>query len=391
MQTVSNEDMHVPARFWLDPQEADRDAVAQAMRLCKLPFAVAAAFMPNLRVEAGFPAGTVLATDGYVIPHGLATDVGCGMAAARTSVSAQRLTRRSWRGVIPLRRVQELIAHQIPAGDGPRGTHAERQVKSLNEVWPEILPMPGFRHPVAPELAELKDGLTRAMRMAPYRLGTVGGGHHFIELLADDEDHVWVVAHSGSRGVGAAMCALYDAVAAELNERWQSWVPGRPVLQGARDARREDLAFLPAEMGDGETFLKWVAFCMAYGAENRKRLVGRAEALLLGVTKGERLRYVDTPHNYVRHEHLAGRTVVVHRRGAARVEPGTWSCVAGSAKSGSWIVEGVGSAGALFSCPQGAGRRWAAGAEWDRLTEETPLRLEGLARVAYHLRPLPAS
>jgi tRNA-splicing ligase RtcB len=164
------------------------------------------------------------------------------------------------------------------------------------------------------------------------------------------------------------------------------------VLPGTQQTRRrEDLAFLPAEMWDGDKFLIWVAFCLAYAAENRKRLIQRAEELLFTAVPGERLAYVDTPHNYARREHLDGRAVVVHRRGAARVEPGVWACVAGSARSGNWIVEGVGNAGALFSCPHGAGRRWAAGEGWDRLTEEAPLRLEGLARVAHHLRPLAAS
>ena len=381
MQTISNEDMHVPARLWSDPVRVDPAAVVQAMRLCKLPFAVAAAFMPNLRPDTGFPTGTVFATDGYVIPHGLAPDLGCGLAAARTTASAERLTHHSSHRASPLRKILDELARQVPAGDGPGGSHTKPQVKSLNEIWSEVLPVPGFRHPVAPALAAAKDDLRHAMRDATHRLGTIGGGHHFLELLADDEDRVWIVAHSGSRGLGAAVCTLYDGVAAQLNERWHAWVPGRPPLPGPLTDRTEDLAFLPTDTGDGESFMKWVSFCLVYAAENRARLIRRAEELLFAALSGEREAYVDTPHNYVKLEHLDGRAVVVHRKAAARAEPGSLTCVAGSARSGSYVVEGLGDPTALSSCPHGYGRRPAGG-------DDAPPNFGGLAHPFHHLRPL---
>lgn len=355
------EDMHAPARFWGDPDGADPAAVEQALRLCKLPFTVAASFMPNLGADSGFPTGTVLATDGYVIPHGLSADLGCGMAAARTSVSASELTARPAGRVSALRTVLDELAVQVPAGDGPGGSHTVAQDQSMDDFWREILPVPGLGHPAPTELVEAKAELSRLLAKAPDRLGTLGGGHHFLELQADAEDRVWIVAHTGSRGVGAAVCRLYDGLAAGLNERWLSLVPGRPVLPGARESRTRDVAFLPSGFADGQAFLKWASFCLVYATENRARLIAQAEALMLARLPGERTDYIDTPHTMVQTERHRGRMVVMHRKGAPRAEPGTPACVAGSALTGNLIVEGLGDEDALFSVPHGAGRRGAAG------------------------------
>lgn len=201
MQTISNEDMHAPAQFFLEPKDADPVAVAQAMRLCKLPFVVAAAFMSNLRPDSGVRAGTVFATDGYIVPNGLAPDIGCGLSAARTTVSAETLTTRVAGRASVLRNILDQLLRLIPAGEGPGGSHSEPQVQSLNQIDSEVLPVPGIRHPASPRLVRAKEDASRALKLAPYQLGTLGGGHHFI-----CEVGVYVPTLAGQRHSLVSLC-----------------------------------------------------------------------------------------------------------------------------------------------------------------------------------------
>ena len=292
---------------------------------------------------------------------------------ARTTVSASALTSLHVRDAGSLRSILHEVAGHVPAGHGPQGIHQTPQIKSINEIYSELLPVPGLPHPAPPDLVAAKAELSQVVNQAPLRLGTLGGGHHFLEFQADAEDHVWIVAHSGSRGLGPAICSLYDGLAARQNQRWHSWIPDRPLHPGTRVVRTQDIAYLPSESGDGQSFLKWATFCLAFGAANRARLIAAAEALLFTEHSGSRITYIDTPHTFVELERLNGRAIVVHRKGAARSVPGTLACIAGSARTGNWIVEGLGDTHTLSSIPHGAGHPRSTNVKDTRDSRDEPL------------------
>ena len=333
-------DQRVPIKAWLS--EVDEGTLEQARNLARLPFVRQhVALMPDAHVGYGMPIGGVIATENVVIPYAVGNDIGCGMHARRTNIEAGRLA-ESHRGQgTVLKATLGAIQRAVPVGGGPGGNHKHPQAWAELDQW--------LNETLTTAPADLERSLARAGR----QLGTLGSGNHFLELQADEEGYVWIMLHSGSRGLGAQVCTYYDRLAQRLNEEWHSDVP--------REAR---LAFLPVETREGQEYLRWMTFCMAYALENRTRMLDAAvEALFQAVRSvAPDDRYliteaVDTHHNYADFEHHFGSDVLVHRKGAVRARAGEMVIIPGSMETGSYIARGLGNRESFETCSHGAGRR----------------------------------
>lgn len=304
----------VPVRIWARAPAAD--AVRQLVRVACEPWAEeVVAGMADLHVASGVAVGTVFATARTVVPAALGGDLGCGMRALRLSLDAAGLSRAA------LERLVDALDRAIPSGDaGHRGL--------------------GVDVPRALRAAPLS---TRALEhardaIARRHLGTLGGGNHFLELDRDAEGQLWMLIHSGSRGVGAAIAAHH-----------------------AKAARAGDGAPLPGldvERDDGAAYLHDLAFALAFARENRRALAERALAVASSTlaTEIDAEEIVDLHHNFVARETWGDRALLVHRKGAVRAEAGALALVPGSMGTASYLVEGLGCPSSLGSCSHGAGR-----------------------------------
>jgi tRNA-splicing ligase RtcB len=303
----------VPIRLWA--RRASPETVRQLQRLASQPYVVEfVAGMADAHVSEGVAVGSVFATEDTVVPRALGGDLGCGMSARRIASDAQGLDRRSLETVI------RALGRAIPAGDA---THHGRGV-----AVPEVL----LGTPLS--TGSLEHG--REM-LARRHLGTLGGGNHFLELDRDAEGALWLLVHSGSRGLGAAI-ARHHARAA--------------------DANRDGLPGLDVRTAGGTGYLTDLSWALDFAKANRRWIEARALEVLGNVldVRLELDERIDIHHNFVARERWFGRELLVHRKGAVAVPPGTLALVPGSMGTASYIVEGVGAADSLGSCSHGAGR-----------------------------------
>jgi tRNA-splicing ligase RtcB (3'-phosphate/5'-hydroxy nucleic acid ligase) len=343
MQEIFDPDRQlVPVKAWLS--EVDELTLAQATNMAALPFAHShVALMPDAHVGFGMPIGGVLAADGYVVPHAVGVDIGCGMHARRTNIEAGRLTAALRGRGTALDAALDMLQRAVPAGNGPGGNHRARQ------EW--LAPLDD------PEAVRLLDdappALAEAWERSAFQIGTLGGGNHFAEFQADEEGFVWLMLHSGSRALGRHVCDHYDAIARDLDTR-----------HGLADAARNGLAALPVESEHGAAYLRWMRLCMAYALENRRRMLDAGVEALFSAVRGVApdMEYliteaVDTHHNYADLEHHFGEDVYVHRKGAVRAREGEMVIIPGSMETGSYIARGKGNPQSFETCSHGAGRR----------------------------------
>jgi tRNA-splicing ligase RtcB len=264
-------------------------------------------------VTDGIAVGTVFATEHAVVPRALGGDLGCGMSAIRIGVEAD-LDRRV------LARVVADLSRAIPTGDA---THRGAGV----EVPDGLL---------APPLSTRSLEHTREA-LARRHLGTLGGGNHFVEIDRDADGGLWLLVHSGSRGLGAAIAGHHAKAAG-----------GAASALAALDVREEA----------GAAYLADLQWALAFARENRRRLATRAVEVL-GDVVGAALapeEVVDVHHNFVARERWLDRDLLVHRKGAAAVPKGALALIPGSMGTASYVVEGLGCEASFGSCSHGAGR-----------------------------------
>lgn len=302
----------VPIRIWA--RQIALETVRQLRRLAARPYVVDfVAAMADAHVADGVAVGTVFATERTVVPRALGGDLGCGMSAVRLGVDAGTLGRRELEGVV------DALGRAIPAGDA---VHRGRGVDVPDRLLAQRLSTRSLEH--------TREALARR------HLGTLGGGNHFLELDRDPEGGLWLLVHSGSRGLGAAVAA-HHARAAAVRES-------------------DDLAGLDVEREDGRAYLDDVRWALDFARANRDALATRALEVIgdfAAVVDEER---VDVHHNFVARERWFGRDVYVHRKGAVAVPAGTRALVPGSMGTASYLVEGLGNEGSFGSCSHGAGR-----------------------------------
>ncbi|MGZ3416433.1 MAG: RtcB family protein, partial [Polyangiales bacterium] len=284
----------------LDPR-----ALTQLLRIANRPWAYGfVAAMADAHVSEGVAVGTVFATEHTVVPHALGGDLGCGMSATKLSVDARALD---------LHRVLDALTAAIPAGSA---THHGRGVDVPDALFEAPLSTRALEH--------TREALARR------HLGTLGGGNHFLELDVDVEGNTWLLVHSGSRGLGAAIAAHHAKAGETLDVRE------------------------PA----GAAYLRDLEWALAFAAHNRRTLAKMAVSVIAEIagTPCEFDPVLDIHHNFAAREEWLGRTLVVHRKGAVAVPKGRLALVPGSMGTASYVVEGLGNEASFGSCSHGAGR-----------------------------------
>ena len=321
----------VPVRIFTD--DVDGQSIEQLAAVSRLPVVVGhVAAMPDVHVGIGATIGSVIPTRRALIPAAVGVDIGCGMAAARLTLDAGRLPDS-------LRGVREAIEDAVPVG------FAAHQEPVADRAALDAL-RPGLdrivdRHPrVGSRVRDVR-------AKWPRQLGTLGGGNHFIEVCLDEADRVWVMLHSGSRGVGNALGRYFIQLAKRDMERHLARLPAK------------DLAYLEEGSAHFADYADAVRWAQRYALENRRLMMARILAALATRLPPFRVdgAAVECHHNYVAEEEHFGESVYVTRKGAIRAGRGELGIIPGSMGARSYIVRGRGSKEALDSCAHGAGRR----------------------------------
>jgi tRNA-splicing ligase RtcB len=317
-------------------------ALLQLANVAKLPFIHRwVAVMPDVHVGAGATVGSVIPTKGAIIPAAVGVDLGCGMMAVRTSLKAEQLPDG-------LGHVRAAIEAAVPHG---RSSHASRRDRDRG-AWGT--PPAAVGQAWTRELAKRFDVITDKhpkIRQSNNleHLGTLGTGNHFIELCLDEEDRVWVMLHSGSRGVGNRIGSYFIALAKEEMKRWFVNLPD------------QNLAYLPEGTERFDDYCEAVGWAQDFARINRELMMAAVLRALEGVrdlppfTAG--LSAVDCHHNYVARERHYGDDVWVTRKGAVRAGAGELGIIPGSMGTRSYIVRGKGHPESFCSCSHGAGRK----------------------------------
>ena len=328
------EHSRVPVHVWTD--EVDEGSLKQLANTASLPFVFRhVAAMPDVHLGIGATVGSVVATRGAIVPASVGVDIGCGMMAVRTTLTASRLPDS-------LARVRSAIEAAIPVGTE---MHPERKLRSAAAKALE----PGYRR-----LLERHPGLEDRGRSAERgrwarQLGTLGGGNHFVEVCLDEEQRVWAMLHSGSRGIGNRIGQHFIAQAREEMLGQDVHLPDR------------DLAWLGEGSRSFDEYLEAVGWAQGYAAQNRREMMALTLDAMRDTLPGFELteQAINCHHNYVERERHFDTDVLVTRKGAIRARAGDLGIIPGSMGARSYIVRGRGNADSFHSCAHGAGRRFS--------------------------------
>jgi tRNA-splicing ligase RtcB len=332
MQTIEVGDKHIKA--WVDGVEFEQEAQNQVFNMASLPFIHShIAVMPDVHAGIGATVGSVIPTIGAIVPAAVGVDIGCGMIAQRTSLKQEDLPDN-------LRPLRELIEATVPVGFAMH----QHTPSSVVNVWANQL-QAGHD-----ELLEKYPQIDNAKALQ--QLGTMGGGNHFCEVTIDQAGHVWVVLHSGSRGIGNKIGQFFIARAKE-----EMQAQGIGLVD-------TDLAYLTENTTSFEDYVRFVAWAQRYAAASRQVMMDRVlsafrrEGSKLGLPTFTLLEAaVNCHHNYIALEHHYGRDVYVTRKGAVRAGKGERGIIPGSMGARSFITIGKGNPESFESCSHGAGRR----------------------------------
>jgi len=337
----------VPIKMWTRGVPVEDQAMQQLRNVASLPFIHRhVAVMPDVHWGMGATVGSVIPTKGAIVPAAVGVDIGCGMMARRTTLTASDLPDS-------LANLRHEIERRIPhgrtnnGGPGDRGawhdipTKAEAKMHFLADDLLQIF----AKHPTLVKQWNVE----RAAR----HMGTLGTGNHFVEVCLDDDQHVWLMLHSGSRGIGNRIGTHFIEKAKEDMRRWFINLPD------------QDLAYIPqgSELFDDYCFA--VRWAQEYAAENRDMMMDAAVGALfdaVGKVGAVAEVAINCHHNYVSWENHGGENVIVTRKGAVSAREGQLGIIPGSMGARSFIVRGKGNPESFHSCSHGAGRAMSRGA-----------------------------
>lgn len=329
----------VPIYSWADWESLEIPAKNQIRNATMLPIIAGCIMvMPDAHMGKGACVGSVIPTKNAIIPASVGVDIGCGMAAVKLSLSAKNLPDS-------LKVAREQIERDVPVG---AGMHALSSLPSASRS----------------AASELEEGLTEIIKEAPtllnrrktknawaLQIGTLGGGNHFIELCLDESDNVWLMLHSGSRGIGNVIGEYYIAKAREMIERERYGLPDK------------DLSWLSEGSSEFNEYWKALAWAQNYAKKNREVMMDLTLRSLSRCLPEFTISsaVVNCHHNYVAKEQHDGCEIYVTRKGAISAKRGEMGIIPGSMGTASYIVEGLGNEASFCSCSHGAGRRMSRG------------------------------
>ena len=321
----------VPVKSWTKGVPLEPPALQQLHHIAALPFIhkhVAA--MPDVHWGLGATVGSVIPTKGAIIPAAVGVDIGCGMAAVQTSLTSHQLPDS-------LKELRARIEALVPVG---RASFKDDDLpRESDRAWSRL-----FKR--AYERMQEKHPAVAIKKSPALQLGTLGGGNHFIEVCLDETDRVWLMLHTGSRGVGNRIGSFFIAEAKREMERYFISLPDK------------NLAYLSEAGTLFDDYVEAVGWAQDYARTNREVMLARlGQALRETVTEFEITgEAVNCHHNYVELEHHFGANVWVTRKGAVRARVGDTGIIPGSMGARSYIVRGKGNADSFDSCSHGAGR-----------------------------------
>ena len=350
----------VPVKCWTD--ELEPEARRQLENVANLPVVHGhVAAMPDVHAGIGATVGSVIPTKGAIIPAAVGVDIGCGMNAVRLTLTANELPAN-------LSRIRSAIEAAVPVGFSQHDecpVHDGRDLRAFARRLEAI----GRKHP----------GLSKMQRQFDetwaLQLGSLGGGNHFIEICLDEQSRVWVMLHSGSRGVGNAIGRYFIERARREAERLDRRLPDR------------DLAWFDEGTPLFDDYVEAVGWAQDYAMANRREMMRLVVESLRRHLPDFALadEAINCHHNYVARESHLGQSLFVTRKGAIRAGEGELGIVPGSMGARSFIVRGRGNPESFCSCAHGAGRRMSrteakrrfSRADLERQTEGVECRKDG--------------
>lgn len=328
-----------PIKMWTRGVAVEEAAMQQLRNVASLPFIhkhVAA--MPDVHWGMGATVGSVIATKGAIVPAAVGVDIGCGMNAMRLNLRAEDLP-DSMAGV------RSAIEAAVPHGRTDDGGENDRG--AWNDVPDAVREVFGHINGGLETIVERNGKIKRAANKAMKHLGTLGTGNHFIEICLDLDGAVWVMLHSGSRGIGNQIGQRYIEIAKQEMHRWHIHLP---------DA---DLSYLPEGSRHFDDYIEAVGWAQNFAKLNRSIMMEATLAALsraLGREVSGVAEAVNCHHNYVERENHFGANVLVTRKGAVRARTTDLGIIPGSMGTRSYIVRGKGNPESFCSCSHGAGR-----------------------------------
>ncbi len=334
----------VPVKIYTD--EVESSAMQQLYNMAQLPFIHShIAAMPDVHMGKGATVGSVIPTKGAIIPAAVGVDIGCGMNAIRLTIKANDLPDN-------LRAVRLTIEEAIPVGFNMHTTDRARRstIQALSGGLDQIIG---------------KHKKIYSMQKKPYQtwirqIGTLGGGNHFIELCLDENDDVWVMLHSGSRGVGNVIGQYFISLAK------------KDMGQHLINLPDKDLAYFNEGARYFDDYIQAVEWAQDYAMANRREMMHlilkalRKKLPKFGITK----EAINCHHNYVSREFHFGENVYVTRKGAISAGLDELGIIPGSMGAKSYIVRGKGNPQSFCSCAHGAGRKMSRSAAKRQFNEQ---------------------
>jgi tRNA-splicing ligase RtcB len=341
MSTTPYETLNVESgrqvKMWTRGVPLESEAREQLVNTARMPFIFRhVAAMPDVHLGIGATVGSVIATQGAIIPAAVGVDIGCGVMAIQTTLNACNLPDS-------LRQIRSQIERAVPHGfvSIPGRSSKGSWTVTPNSVvsrWSAL----------AARLEKIEDKQPRLKTKNPQlQLGTLGGGNHFIEICLDTEQTVWVMLHSGSRGIGNLIGQQFIELAREDMRRHFINLPNR------------DLAYFAEGTEHFDDYVEAMSWAQDYAAENRRAMMDA----VLRVLREEVCPFqlgevtVNCHHNYTARETHFGENVLVTRKGALRAGKGQLGIIPGSMGARSYIVRGLGNPESFESCSHGAGRK----------------------------------
>lgn len=338
-------------KAWKHGVEFDEKTIDQLMKTASLPFVYKwIAAMPDAHFGNGSTVGTVLPTIGAVVPAAVGVDIGCGMCAYQLPFTRQQFIGYE-------QTIYEAINKKVPSGRTNNGGPGDRGAwhnipEEIQKIWDDQFS--SEYHKI------IMDDPGACAKNTVNQLGTLGTGNHFIELAQEidgsikdleDNGRVWIVLHSGSRGLGNKIGSHFTNAAKELCAKWFVKLPD------------PDLAFLPVDTREFQAYRRAVQFAQNYAFFNRTIMMSAVMTAVYENLPFPVLEYPYEPHkinchhNYISWERHFGQNVMITRKGAVKADKDDLGIIPGSMGAATYIVRGLGNQDSFHSCSHGAGRR----------------------------------
>ncbi len=302
--------------------KADKETEKQFKECYSKDFVVGAALMPDAHSGYAAPIGAVLVTKGKVVPAWVGFDIGCGVIALKLKGKdiLEKVKKKE-------REIYNQVVRDVPMGLGEKNKNHKITEKTKKEFDKIMKRFEGKEH---------DKGILQFLKQTAMRhLGTLGAGNHFIEL-GESGKELWLVIHSGSRGIGHRVAKKYMISASGSEKVYEKTFP------------------LDVKSQLGKEYLNILEFGLDYALLNRLEMSYRVVSALEKVL-GEKVKaelWVNKNHNHA----VLEKGKYIHRKGATPSKKGERGVIPGNMRDGSYLVEGKGSKEFLESSSHGAGR-----------------------------------